>query len=283
MNGKKKTVSTNLLRLDDRLQCRETVPEGIIKEYEEAWKDKVAFPPVEVYEVGGELFVTDGFCRVVAAQNVGKSRIDAVVIKGTWKDALRAACGANAQHGLRRTIADKRKAANIAITEFPDESSRVLAELVGVSHRYILNLRGNAATTEKMVEEVVSGDVAEKPKPAKKPSVEEVLDVISPPGWRCSDCHGTQQRLSDGGYVCKACLLPVGETQQEQAEPEQQTADIEPVEVETFPPAVDPIPEKMSKVHADWGRFIRATMDAKCDHLIVKEIESITNKLKGLK
>lgn len=287
MNVKKKTVSTSLLRLDDRLQCRESIPEGILKEYEDGWRDKVAFPPVQVFEVDGELYVTDGFCRVVAAQNVGKSRIEAVIAKGTWKDALRAACGANSQHGLRRTVADKRKAANLAISEFPDESSRVLAEMVGVSHRYILNLRGQAATTDKLVSEVI-GDAADDavavepkaPKPIKRSAVEETLDVVSPPGWRCSDCHGTEQRLSDGGYVCRACFLPAGDVP---VDAPLENVSAEPVVVETFPPVGDPIPEKMGKVHSDWGRFIRSTMDANCDHVISKEIESITNKLKGLK
>jgi len=121
-----------------------------------------------------------------------------------------------------------------------------------------------------------------KKQSATKPAAEESLDVVSPPGWRCSDCHGTEQRLTDGGYVCGACLLPVGEsTTVEESEDDSEDAEpeSEPEILETFP---DPIPEKMAKVHADWGRFLRSATAAKCDRVLAKEIESITNKLKGL-
>lgn len=213
----------------------------------------------------------------MAAQNVGKSRVEALVTVGTWKDAMRAACGANASHGLRRTNADKRKATEIALREFPDETIRAIAEMVGVSHTYVQNLR-SPKESEPVVVAQVEAEPVKKPS-SKKPAVEESLDVVSPPGWRCSDCHGTEQRLTDGGYVCRACLLPVGESSVEESEEDSETEN-DPEVLETFP---DPIPEKMTKVHADWGRFLRSAIAAKCDRVLAKEIESITNKLKGLK
>lgn len=282
MSGKKRTVATGLLRLDQRLQCRDQVPEAIIKEYEDGWKSKVPFPPISAVQVDGELYVTDGFCRVMAAQNVGKSRVEAVVTVGTWKDAMRAACGANASHGLRRTNADKRKATEIALREFPDETIRAIAEMVGVSHTYVQNLR-SPKEAEPVEPKAVAPVEPVKKQSATKPAAEESLDVVSPPGWRCSDCHGTEQRLSDGGYVCRACLLPVGESttvEESEDDPEDAEPESEPEILETFP---DPIPEKMAKVHADWGRFLRSATAAKCDRVLAKEIESITNKLKGLK
>lgn len=283
MNAKKRTVATGLLKLDNRLQCRESVPQEIIEEYEDAWKKKVTFPPVAVVQVDGEMYVTDGFCRVLAAQNVGKSRIEAIVTVGTWKDALRAACGANAAHGLRRTNADKRKATEIALREFPDESDRAIALMVGVSHTYVQNLRKptKEASVPEQVEPAVESIAEEKTlAPAKKQADEPILDVVSPPGWRCSDCHGTQQRLSDGGYVCRKCLLPVDEATAKVEESPGDQEESESIEVATLP---DPIPEKMEKVHTDWGRFLRSAIAANCDHVFSKEIESITNKLKGLK
>lgn len=259
------------------------MPEAIIKEYEDGWKSKVPFPPISVVQVDGEMYVTDGFCRVMAAQNVGKSRVEAVVTVGTWKDAMRAACGANASHGLRRTNADKRKATEIALREFPDETIRAIAEMVGVSHTYVQNLRSPKDDEPVTVKPVAVAPVEPVEKQsAKKPAAEQSIDVVSPAGWRCSDCQGTQQRLSDGGYVCRACLLPVGEsTTVEESEDDSEDAEpeSEPEILETFP---DPIPEKMAKVHADWGRFLRSATAANCDRVLAKEIDSITNKLKGL-
>jgi hypothetical protein len=263
MSIKKRAISTSLLILDSRLQCREAVPESIIKEYEEAWREKVTFPPVNVFEVDGEYLVVDGFCRVL-------------------KDALRAACGANVSHGLRRTIADKRKAAKIAISEFPDETSRALAEMVGVSHTYIQNLRDQDKKIDQIIDQAAAGDVPDLvPQPKlkqKTKSVEEILDVISPPGWHCSDCGCNEQRLSDGGNVCRSCLCPVGE--EESVDETEETIDeSETKSVATFP---DPIPEKMGAVQTAWGRFIRACEQAKCSPVLNAEIELITKKLKGL-
>lgn len=245
---------------------------------------------MKVFEVDGEFLVVDGFCRVLAAQNVGKSRIDCEITKGTFKDALRAACGANVSHGLRRTIADKRKAATIAIAEFPDETSRALAELVGVSHTYIVNLRDGDKKIQKIIDHAATGEVPKlipdsSPKPSPKPkSIEEILDVVSPPGWNCSDCGCTEQRLSDGGNVCRQCLCPVGEnatdTTDEPAVDMSSSSTSATESLETFP---DPIPEKMAAVHTSWGRFIRSCEQANCTPVLKQEIESITKKLKGLR
>jgi len=298
----KKTIATSLLILDPRLQCRDSVPEALIKEYEDLWREKVTFPPVQAFEVDGQLLVVDGFCRVLAAQNVGKSRIEATVTKGTFQDALRAACGANASHGHRRTQADKRKAAGIAIAEFPDETSRVLAAMVGVSHTYIVSLREKDKKLDAIIDQAAAGVVPElttkpKPKPEKPPTKPDA--GIPVPGWKCSDCAGVTQVLTDGGYACSACLCPVGDSVAEPesnpavepADPETDLGDEdpfadtnekpgkEPGPLETF---TDPDPEKLGAVHTAWGRFIRACEQANCSHAIKVEIEAMTKKLKGL-
>ena len=293
MSAKIKLVTTSLLVLDPRLQCRETVPEGIIKEYEEGWKDKVDFPPVQVFEVEGELFVVDGFCRVMAASNIGKSKIPATVTRGTFSDAVRAACGANYAHGLRRTNADKRKAAMIAIAQFPDETTRALAEMCGVSHAYIGNLRDGEKNIQKLIDQAAAGVVPEltpEPKPKReKPSAKP--DMGTPvSGWKCSDCAGVTQVLTDGGYACSACLCPVGHVGVTPSaividdpipETEENPTNSEET-LETFPNSTDPDPEKMPAVHTAWGRFIRACDVAKCSPVFQKEIESVTKKLRGL-
>jgi len=290
MTGKKRTVATSLLILDQRLQCRESVPEEIIKDYEEAWKDKASFPPVKAFAVDGELLVVDGFCRVLAAQNVGKSKISVEVFEGTFNDALRAACGANSTHGLRRTNADKRKAANIAIFNFPDESSRAIADLCGVSHVYIQKIRDADREAQEFIDAVARGEepaieeeepLKPKSKPPKQANLE--LDSIDVEGWSCFECGHTKQRLSDGGNVCASCICPAdyrGEGTQENVE---ETAVEAAAEVETFPPSGDPDPAKLKDVHQAWGRFIRATDAANCSRLMRIEIESITKKLAGLR
>jgi hypothetical protein len=242
-----------------------------------------------VFEVDGELFVTDGFCRVMAAANIGKSKIPATITKGSFSDAVRAACGANYNHGLRRTNADKRKAALIAIAQFPDETTRALAEMCGVSHAYIGNLRDSEKKIEKLIDQAASGEVPDletEPQPRTKKEAKRIL--IDAPGWKCSDCGFHKQTLTDGGYACGRCLLPVGESSvQEDDEPEEAEnteepqAEADPI-LETFPSGTDPEPEKMPAVHTAWGRFIRACEAAKCTPVLQSEIVSITKKLRGL-
>ena len=292
--GKKKIVAVSLLKLDERLQCRESVPEETIRAYEDGWREKIEFPPVEAFEVDGELYVTDGFCRVLSAQNVGKSKVPCLVRKGSWQDAVAAACGANSQHGLPRTNADKRKAATMAILEFGDKPNREIARICGVSHTYIDNLRVKQNEADAIVKAAIEGKdlPAPKPKPSPRPKADPKPDasIVSPSGWKCSDCQGTEQRLTDGGYVCRACLLPVPDAKQDR-EPEQEDepqddpfAIVErPPKVATLPVGQDPLPDQMPAVHTAWGKFLRACVSAKCDQVLRSEIESITKKLKGLK
>lgn len=269
MAGKKKQIATELLELDERLQCRAEVPKEILDEYADAWKAGVKFPEVVVYQVDDRFLVVDGFCRVVSAQSIGKSKVPCVVHQGTFKDALRAACGANVSHGLRRTNADKNKAARIAIENFPELSSREIGDLCGVSHAYVQNLR----KPKEAKPEVEPETHEEKPESTKKTvEAQEPSDVITVTGWNCPDCGSDQQRLTDGGYVCRRCLLPV----QSEPEVDEEQEEDEPEEVETFP-ARDP--EKVKAIHTAWGRFIRAVEAAGCSDQLGKDIDSMTIKL----
>ena len=286
-----RNLATELLVLDSRLQCRQEVPQAILDEYREAWKNQVKFPPIKVFQVADEFLVVDGFCRVMAATAASKSRVPCEVHQGAFSDALRAACGANASHGLRRTNADKKRAATIAIQNFPDLSSREIAEVCGVSHAYIQSMRKVEPSKDQPVAVVAGVDadvVVDLPEceAVEKSNVikigqDEELDFISPAGWCCSECGCKEQRLSDGGNVCRICLCPVDEAIEPPAlkNPANTRVD-ETAVVETFP---DPDPSKMPKVHEAWGRFIRACESASCSVALRSEIESITKKLQGLK
>ena len=56
-------------------------------------------------------------------------------------EALKFALSANATLGRRRTNEDKRRCAKIALEEFPKLSSRAIADLCGVSHTFIEQIR----------------------------------------------------------------------------------------------------------------------------------------------
>lgn len=57
-------------------------------------------------------------------------------------EALKWALGANAAHGHRRSNADKRRAVEIALREFPKILSNALAKMCGVHDGLVASVRG---------------------------------------------------------------------------------------------------------------------------------------------
>jgi len=128
------------------LQTRVAVDDAALADYADAMRDGARFPPVTVYEdADGTLYLADGYHRVGAAKIAGKSLILAEVTRGTFADALKFALGANANHGLRRTNADKRHALEMAWEnrralfgrDDADPSAEILADVCGVTSRFV--------------------------------------------------------------------------------------------------------------------------------------------------
>ena len=123
----------------DGLQTRVGIDERTVAEYVEAMEAGASFPAVTVYlDTAGKYYLADGFHRVEAAVRMGVKRILAHVVPGERIDALKHALGANADHGLRRTNEDKRRALEIAWENRQalfggDPSQELLAKTCGVS------------------------------------------------------------------------------------------------------------------------------------------------------
>ena len=119
------------------LQTRDGLANAVVKDYAESAKAGSKLPPVTVIrEVAPaapdpaapapvspipspqssipKYYLVDGYHRVAAAERLGLTTIDAEVIDGDFTAALRLALKANAEHGLRRTNADKRNALRMA-------------------------------------------------------------------------------------------------------------------------------------------------------------------------
>ena len=135
----------------DRLQIREKLDSDVVAEYAEVLAGGKKLPPVLVFFDGKTFFLADGFHRLQAARQLKISRIACEVREGSFEDAQWAACGANVDHGLRRTNADKRRAVAIALELRPTESSRTIAEHVGVVHRMVDLMRQVATVANSNV------------------------------------------------------------------------------------------------------------------------------------
>lgn len=104
------------------------------------------FPPIIVYFDGTDYWLADGFHRHKAAfQAFGSGcALTAEVRAGTRRDAILHAAGANAEHGLQRTPADKRRAVQTLLQdeEWRTWSNYKIAEACRVSEAFVRKIKG---------------------------------------------------------------------------------------------------------------------------------------------
>lgn len=152
------TIEIAKIRMDGGTQPRAKLFEEVVAEYAEDMKKGATFPPVTIYFDGEEYWLADGFHRVRAKEAIGKQEVTAEVHLGTQRDAVLYAVGANAQHGLRRTNADKRRAVIRLLRDYEWRkwSDREIARRCGVGNSFVGNVRkditvigGQLPTTEE--------------------------------------------------------------------------------------------------------------------------------------
>jgi hypothetical protein len=137
-------VRLDAIEIDTSIQCRATIDTGVVNDYAERMGEGDEFPAIRLFGTKAKAWIGDGWHRVFAARQQGAKDIAAIVTVGGRVEALKHALGANAQHGNRRTNADKRRAVEIALREFPKLSSRAVAELCGVSNHMVDDQRPKA-------------------------------------------------------------------------------------------------------------------------------------------
>lgn len=139
--SKPQSVPLSDIRLDGGTQTRAAISEPSVVEYAQDMQDGHKFPPVILFNDGAALWLADGFHRFHAAARCAFNDILAEVRTGTRSDAVKFALGANRSNGLRRTNQDKRRCVQIAVDEFPELSDRAIAELCGVGHPLVAEMR----------------------------------------------------------------------------------------------------------------------------------------------
>jgi len=111
-----KTLRLDEIRIDGGTQPRVAIDQGIVDEYAEQYSGGVDLKPVIVFHDGATYWLADGFHRYWANRKIKSDYIFANVHRGTQRDAILYSVGANADHGLRRTNGDKRKAVLTMLT-----------------------------------------------------------------------------------------------------------------------------------------------------------------------
>jgi hypothetical protein len=135
------------IRLDGGTQTRTGISEATVSEYAEAVMSGAVFPAVVVFFDGTDYYLADGFHRLHGHRQAGSVEILADVRTGTRRDALLFAVGANAEHGLRRTNDDKRKAVRILLedAEWCQWGDREIARRAGVGYTLVASVRAQMA------------------------------------------------------------------------------------------------------------------------------------------
>ena len=164
MKYEQRKIKLSAVKTDPRYQSRAKLNEAVVIQYQEALESGATLPPIKVVQIDGTMFVADGFHRLEAYRRRNVTEIQAMVGEGSHADAIKAAAGANATHGLPRTRADKRRAVEMLLA-LPEAAGtegigdREVARIVGVSHTFVAQLK------RKM-----QGGTAKKPATAGKSS-----------------------------------------------------------------------------------------------------------------
>jgi cell division septation protein DedD len=135
------------IRLDGGTQPRARLNEKVIAEYAEDMREGAEFPPVDVFYDGEVYWLADGYHRVSAAIEAGLTEVAATVHQGTLRDAVLFSVGVNAEHGVRRTNEDKRRAVTRLLTdsEWGQWSDNEIARRCHVHHDMVGSLRASLA------------------------------------------------------------------------------------------------------------------------------------------
>ena len=174
-----------VLRIDGGTQIRVEINQYVVAEYTQAMINGDQFPPVDVFVDDHAVpHVADGHHRVLAAIQAGKVTIPVNVHEGGIREAILFACGANGNHGLRRTNEDKRKAVGLLLADdtWRGWSDRKIAEACGVTHPFVASLRPQLETvTSSPAKEPATTRIGRDNRKRKKPKRRTKLKLANLP------------------------------------------------------------------------------------------------------
>jgi hypothetical protein len=154
--------------------------EAHVEDLRAAYESGDEVPRVTVWKVGHVCKLSRGFHRIEGARRAGLKHLVCEVHVGTEAEWKLDAFTSNADHGLKRTPEDIRRAV-VEITKlFPDWSDRRLAESLKVSHHTVAKYRpqlGTVPSSQSDKREGKDGKVRSMPRPADKADVDQAVDA----------------------------------------------------------------------------------------------------------
>lgn len=180
-------INLSKITIDAGTQARVKIDETVVGEYCEAIKNGASFPSVTVITDGVKYYLADGFHRYFAHKAAGAPGIECEVVNGTLRDAILYSTGANGQHGLRRSNADKRNVVVIMLKdiEWSEWSDREIAKHCHVSHMLVATIRKELGLSKEVTKFERGGKVhtmaqKEKKEEKKEEQAEEEVFQLKP-------------------------------------------------------------------------------------------------------
>jgi uncharacterized ParB-like nuclease family protein len=168
--GTVKELPIDELRTDGGLQLRARIDQEHVERLAEAFAGEHSsneVPAIQVLFDSKAYWVWDGNHRILGAQRAGRETIRCQVEKGTQRDAILKAAGANHNHGLPRSSADKRCAVRTLLADktWRKRSDRWIADACKVSHPLVADVRRDLEQQEearRIVESELAADRVEE-------------------------------------------------------------------------------------------------------------------------
>lgn len=202
------------IRTDGSTQARASLDQDAIADYAEAYRAGAAMPPVMLFYDGAHYWLADGFHRLAAAKLAGLLQIQEEITPGSLDDAILYGLGANAQHGLRRTNADKRHAVEKMLKHpvWATWSNSEMARRCCVSPTFVAEVRASLSTVDSEPPERVyttkhgttanmkTANIGKKPgapHPAPTPDVADAEPEYNPADDELAEAHETVRNLAE--------------------------------------------------------------------------------------
>ncbi|MEY2654602.1 MAG: hypothetical protein RLZZ524_1630 [Pseudomonadota bacterium] len=190
----KRIELVELAALTRKVQLRETTDTDAVSRYAQSYKDGEQLPPIVVFRDGDDLYLADGHHRVAAAKRAQLTELHAIVKKGDRRAATLYAAGANGQHGLPLTNADKRKivATLLSDDEWKAWSNREIGRVSRTSEALVRLVRKELGAEISEIKRADGTKQKTRNAEAKKPKQQSLLDPLGDEKAMISD---TWQRV----------------------------------------------------------------------------------------
>lgn len=181
-----KKIALTKLRTDGGTQQRVQLSDEHVGELALAISKKKKVPPPVVFHDGEHYWLADGFHTALAHKSLQREFLVVEVREGTQRDAILYSCGANAEHGLKRSNEDKRKAVLtlLADPEWAQWGDNRIADAVGVSHTFVGNIRAASGCNGCNLNEDKGSIPLPEPEPRNEPEKRVGKDGKSYPAKR---------------------------------------------------------------------------------------------------